>query len=1351
MKKMKYNAIPKQEKTSSSRIEPQEWNYIINVLKEQANHNSSILEDVPLLRKDLEKLTTEEMEILKANIETLFSDLEEHFQNKNNPHNVKADQVEYVPNENVKEAIDRSAKVDEENVFTERQEFTRGIYTDGILMDSDSKITGLGDGTDPQDAVNKSQLDKKVDKITEAQRDSLGVMSYDDRIVYAVDYNLNETPIKASPFKEKNTIVMRDRFGNFQDLYDHNTNPTAHQDIRNMIAALQGGIIPRGLIQYTSNDIRFDKILLYTYIQNNYSREPQLGDMVRDLDNIEWYYNGEFWDELGPYSLIPLASPYNDGLMSITHLKILSQLEADTIFFYSDTHGIPVKIKFKKFQLAEGETMDDALPTLPVIDYEVEGGYIPIIRYTFYDSDGNIVGESMGNKPITTGSGGEVDLNEMAYFDYAGRIYGDKYSLLKNAWEHSLTVDPEEISKAQYPNGETEGVIIPQGVTSIGSWAFDTWTSNNQPLVIPNSVTNIDSGAFFDWTSNNHPLIIPNGVTSIGDYAFMGWSTNNQPLVISNSVTSIGAQAFYYWWSNTHPLVIPESVTSIGTYAFYGWLLVPYVEIQATTPPSLAGTSAFSGQNDAPIYVPDESVDDYKEATNWVDLADRIFPISDRLVSGGGEVDPNVMAYFNYASRIYGDKYSLLVSAWEHSLTVDPLEISENGSYGNYRGKAQYPNGETDGVIIPQGVTSIGMFAFRVWPANNQPLVIANSVTNIKACAFENWTSNNQPLVIPNSVTNIGELAFNNWSSNNQPLIIPNSVTNIGELAFNGWSLVPYVEIQAITPPSLSSADAFAEQNNAPIYVPDESVDDYKTATNWVDLADRIFPISDRLVSASAVDLNEMAYFDYAGRIYGDKYSLLLSAWEHSLTVDPLEIGTAQYPNGETEGVIIPHGVTSIGSWTFDSWTSNNQPLVIPNSVTNIDSGAFFDWSSNNHPLIIPNGVTSIGDYAFYGWSSNNQPLVIPNSVTSIGAQAFYYWSSNNHPLVIPNSVTSIGDYAFCGWSLVPYVEIQAIVPPSLANADAFVGQNNAPIYVPDESVDDYKEATNWVDLADRIFPISDRLVGASGGDLNAMAYFNYASRIYGDKYNLLVSAWEHSLTVNVIDKDHYPNGEIEGVIIPQGVTSIGAGAFFNWQSNNQPLVIPNSVTSIGISAFLSWSSNNQPLVIPNSVTSIDGQAFSGWSANNQPLTISNSVTSIDEATFGSWSSNNQPLVIPNSVTSIGDGAFADWHSNNQPLTISNSVTNIGNGSFYAWRANNHPLVIPNSVTNIGDAAFHNWPLVPYVEIQATTPPSLAGASAFSAQNDAPIYVPDESVEAYKTATNWVDLADRIFSINDKE
>ena len=183
-------------------------------------------------------------------------------------------------------------------------------------------------------------------------------------------------------------------------------------------------------------------------------------------------------------------------------------------------------------------------------------------------------------------------------------------------------------------------------------------------------------------------------------------------------------------------------------------------------------------------------------------------------------------------------------------------------------------------------------------------------------------------------------------------------------------------------------------------------------------------------------DINdeENAYFYYAYDYYTatNNSALFLSAWEHSLGVDPLEIsyysnGTAQYPNGEIEGVIIPQG------------------------------------------------VIGIGDGAFYGWSSNNQPLIIPNGATSIGSNAFDSWSANNHPLVIPSSVTSIGDSAFYGWSLVPYVEILATTPPTLAGSFAFGNQNNAPIYVPDESVNAYKTATNWVDLADRIFPISDK------------------------------------------------------------------------------------------------------------------------------------------------------------------------------------------------------------------------------------------------------------------------------------
>ena len=90
------------------------------------------------------------------------------------------------------------------------------------------------------------------------------------------------------------------------------------------------------------------------------------------------------------------------------------------------------------------------------------------------------------------------------------------------------------------------------------------------------------------------------------------------------------------------------------------------------------------------------------------------------------------MTYEDYARTLYlaWDKSNQFEPAWEHSLTVDPSEISEDSSFLSVRGKAQYPNGETEGVIIPQGVTSIGGFAFYNWTSNNQSLVIPNSVTS---------------------------------------------------------------------------------------------------------------------------------------------------------------------------------------------------------------------------------------------------------------------------------------------------------------------------------------------------------------------------------------------------------------------------------------------------------------------------------------------------------------------------------------------------------------------------------------------------------------------------------------------
>ena len=122
-------------------------------------------------------------------------------------------------------------------------------------------------------------------------------------------------------------------------------------------------------------------------------------------------------------------------------------------------------------------------------------------------------------------------------------------------------------------------------------------------------------------------------------------------------------------------------------------------------------------------------------------------------------------------------------------------------------------------------------------------------------------------------------------------------------------------------------------------------------------------------------------------------------------------------PLNEKSGLRIGDGVTSIGSYAFNYWNSNDQPLVIPDSTTGIGNFSFNYWISNNKPLVIPDSITSIGSYAFYNWMSNTQPLVIPDSVTNIGSSAFYFWSSNNYPLVIPDSVTGIGSRAFSFWT----------------------------------------------------------------------------------------------------------------------------------------------------------------------------------------------------------------------------------------------------------------------------------------------------------------------------------------------
>ena len=100
-------------------------------------------------------------------------------------------------------------------------------------------------------------------------------------------------------------------------------------------------------------------------------------------------------------------------------------------------------------------------------------------------------------------------------------------------------------------------------------------------------------------------------------------------------------------------------------------------------------------------------------------------------------------------------------------------------------------------------------------------------------------------------------------------------------------------------------------------------------------------------------------------------------------------------------------------------------------------------------------------------------------------------------------------------------------------------------------------------------------------------------------------------------------------------------------------------------------------------------------------------------------------IVLPNNLIKIGDYAF-----------FSNNLTSV---------------TIPNSVTSISENAFYDNNQLISITILAVTPPIMEKHYykfyINSYMDNTKIYVPAQSVNAYKTAEGWKQYADKIFPI----
>ena len=119
-------------------------------------------------------------------------------------------------------------------------------------------------------------------------------------------------------------------------------------------------------------------------------------------------------------------------------------------------------------------------------------------------------------------------------------------------------------SPANQKKGSVKKVVIKDGVTSIGNFAFYNCKSLTS-ITIPDSVTSIELAAFNNC-NNLTSITIPDSVTSIGDSAFE-LCNKLSSITLSNNITSIGNWAFH--GCPLTSITIPDSVTSIGAMAFY--------------------------------------------------------------------------------------------------------------------------------------------------------------------------------------------------------------------------------------------------------------------------------------------------------------------------------------------------------------------------------------------------------------------------------------------------------------------------------------------------------------------------------------------------------------------------------------------------------------------------------------------------------------------------------------------------------------------------------------------------------------------------------------------------------------
>lgn len=154
------------------------------------------------------------------------------------------------------------------------------------------------------------------------------------------------------------------------------------------------------------------------------------------------------------------------------------------------------------------------------------------------------------------------------------------------------------ISSMRFMNPHLETVIIQDGITRIGNFAFMYLKLSS--INIPKSVKEIGNGAFYHCTSLTD-VSISNGVNSIGKESF-SYCSSLTSITIPESVSTIEKNAFYGCEELTKVLIKGE--TQIGENAFFDCPNIENVFCTNTTPGAMSFHDPLIGGGDPDTFRP---------------------------------------------------------------------------------------------------------------------------------------------------------------------------------------------------------------------------------------------------------------------------------------------------------------------------------------------------------------------------------------------------------------------------------------------------------------------------------------------------------------------------------------------------------------------------------------------------------------------------------------------------------------------------------------------------------------------------------------------------------------------------